>query len=134
MPEVPAGSPELAAGAPGLSREVRWAHVVVDSAVAASVDGGEIILMTAAALPTGERQRERFVSGLADAGATAIMLELGRGLTEAPGIVIRACNQHDMPLIVLRREVRFVQITQRVHQRILAAQNEALTARAEVHE
>ena len=42
--------------------------------------------------------------------------------------LIRACEEHGIPLIALHHEVRFVQITQRVHQRILAALEKSLPA------
>src|SRR5690606_31970862 len=50
-----------------------------------------------------------------------------------PEAMIRSCDAWDVPLFVLHREVRFVQITQRVHQHILSAQTEALRAREDVH-
>lgn len=131
--QVQAGAPELAAGGPGLYRPVRWAHVAADIGIAKSVDGGELVLMTATAWPSDPRKQAVFTDELIAAGISAIALELGRGLNSAPAEMIRSCDTHDVPLIVLHREVRFVQITQRVHQRILAAQTEALQAREEVH-
>lgn len=133
LPELQAGSAELAAGESGLERQVRWAHVAADSGIAKSVDGGELVLMTATAWPHDPHHQSTFTDELIAAGVSAIALELGRGLDEAPSQMIASCDTHGVPLIVLRREVRFVQITQRVHQRILAAQTEALQAREEVH-
>lgn len=143
--EVQAGRPEVVAGHGGLAREVRWAHVAAGRGVAALLDGGELILTTGAGWPTDGAALEQLAEDLATAGhgdskdvnsgrgVAAIMLELGRGFREAPEPLILSCEKHGVPLIVLREEVRFVQITQRVHQRILAAQNEALRARTEVH-
>lgn len=133
LPEVQAGLPELVAGAGGRDREVRWAHVASGSRVAALLDGGELILTTGVGWPNGEAELNALAEELIDAGVSAIVLELGRGFAETPPALILACDAHSVPLIVLHREVRFVQITQRVHQRILTAQNEALRARAEVH-
>ncbi|MFC7766772.1 PucR family transcriptional regulator ligand-binding domain-containing protein [Leucobacter soli] len=134
LPEVEAGRPELVAGASGQDREVRWAHVAAGRGVAALLDGGELILTTGAGWPQGGPELRTLVEELLGAGISGIVLELGRGFAEPPEALIRGCDAHAVPLIVLRREVRFVQITQRVHQRILGAQNEALRARAEVHE
>lgn len=133
LPEVQAGAPELAAGQHGLKRSVRWAHVAADTGIAKAVDGGELVLMTATAWPDDPRKQAVFTDELIAAGISAIALELGRGLDSTPELMIRSCNAHDVPLIVLHHEVRFVQITQRVHQRILSAQTEALQAREEVH-
>lgn len=133
LPEVQAGGPEVTAGTAGLDRPVRWAHVAADTTIAKSVDGGELVLMTKSAWPDDPRIQAAFTDELIAAGISAIALELGRGLTGAPREMIESCEAHAVPLIVLHREARFVQITQRVHQRILSAQTEALQAREEVH-
>lgn len=133
LAELQVGDPTVDAGNAGLHREVRWAHVAADSNVAGSVDGGELVLMTAAAWPTGAEHQRTFTDELIAAGISAIALELGQGLDRAPEAMIRSCNAHNLPLIVLHRQVRFVQITQRLHQRILARQTEALEAREDVH-
>lgn len=131
--EVQAGQPELIAGSAGLDREVRWAHVAAGKRVAALLDGGELILTTGAGWPRDAEGLAVLAEELLGAGISAIALELGRNFDAAPDALVSACDAQGVPLFVLRTEVRFVQITQRVHQRILAAQNEALRARAEVH-
>ncbi|MCB1273481.1 MAG: PucR family transcriptional regulator [Leucobacter sp.] len=136
LPELRSGAPELLAGSSGLDREVRWAHVFAGGDVAGLLDGGELILTTGAGWPGDERalgQLAEQLTTVGGSGVAAIVLELGRQLTAAPPVFVARCDEAGVPLIVLREEVRFVQITQRVHQRILAAQNEALQARAEVH-
>ncbi len=142
LPELLAGEPQVVAGAQGVDREVSWAHVAAGRGVAELLDGGELILTTGAGWPHDETALAELAHGLVTAGAqsasgrtgvAAIVLELGRGFQAAPPPLIHACDTHGVPLVVLHREVRFVQITQRVHQRILAGQNEALQARADVH-
>ncbi|WP_307866374.1 PucR family transcriptional regulator [Leucobacter chromiisoli] len=133
LPELAAGRPELVAGERGLDRSVRWAHVLADSAAAALLDGGELILMTGTGWRRDPEEVEAVSEALVAAGIAAVVLELGAGFTRAPEALLRSCERAGVPLVVLHRAVRFVQITQRVHQRILAAQNETLAARAEVH-
>ena len=137
LPELADGRLELIAGRGGLDREVRWAHVVAGSGAdggASLLDGGELVLTTGAGWPRDETSLARIAEALVDADVAAIVLELGVHFSEAPAPLVAACERDGIPLAVLRREVRFVQITQRVHQRILAAQNEALRARAQVHD
>ncbi len=137
LPEVRAGQPEIVAGADGLAREIRWAHVVAGAGAAELLDGGELVLTTGAGWPRDSEALGEFANALTEAGGVgvaAIMLELGIAFERVPAELIRSCDAHGVPLIVLRHEVRFVQITQRVHQRILAAQTEALQAREEVHQ
>lgn len=134
LAELRAGSPELIAGSDGLDRSVRWAHVVAGVASVGLLDGGELVLTTGAGWPREAQDLEALAEALVSADPAAIVLELGRFFDAAPRALETACAAHGVPLIVLHREVRFVQITQRIHQRILAAQNEALAARTEVHE
>ncbi|MDI6022795.1 PucR family transcriptional regulator [Leucobacter sp. UT-8R-CII-1-4] len=136
LPEVQAGAPEVIAGSRGLDREIRWAHVVAGAGAAELLDGGELALTTGAGWPHDARALRSLATSLTEAGGTgvaAIVLELGIGFTSAPSELVQACESRGVPLIVLHHEVRFVQITQRVHQRILSAQTEALQAREEVH-
>ena len=136
IPELATGAPELVTGDIGLDRGVRWAHVVAGSEAPALLDGGELVLTTGAGWPGPEDDGaalDAFVATLVGADPAAIVFELGTRFEEAPPSLVAACSASGIPLIVLHRVVRFVQITQRVHQRVLAAQNEALEARAEVH-
>lgn len=136
LPELAAGAPELVTGEAGLERGVRWAHVVAGRDAPSLLDGGELVLTTGAGWPQDEHDPAgiaRFVTALVDANPAAIVLELGTRYEGAPAPLVTACSERGIPLIVLHRVVRFVQVTQRVHQRLLAAQNEALEARASVH-
>ncbi len=133
LPEMQAGDPELVSGADHLDRPVRWAHVVAGSSAVPLLDGGELVLTTGAGWPEDPAALARLTSALAEADPAAVILEIGTHLRTPPPALVQSCAAHGIPLVVLHREVRFVQITQRVHQRILATQNEALEARAAVH-
>lgn len=133
LPEFAAGDPTVLAGHAGLDSPVRWAHVAAGIGVAPLLDGGELILTTGAGWPEDDASLDALFAGLLDAGVAAIVLETSGRLDAAPALLVAACEARDVPLIVLSREVRFVQITQRVHRLILAGQSEALQARATVH-
>lgn len=133
LPELVAGDPALVAGAAGLDRHLRWAHVVAGAGAIALLDGGELILTTGAGWPTSPAALTTLATEIVEANPAAVVLELGPHFATAPAPLAQACSEREIPLIVLHREVRFVQLTQRIHQRILATQHEALTARAEVH-
>ena len=133
FPEVVAGRPELAASAGTLGRTLRWAHVVAGRGAIALLEGGELVLTTGAGWPTDGDGLIDVAAELVRADPAGVILELGGNYAAAPAALIAACERGAIPLIVLHGEVRFMQITQRVHQRVLAAQTEALEARAEVH-
>ena len=133
LPELRAGEPELVAGANGLSRSLRWAHVVAGTGALDLLDGDELILTTGAGWPTDRAALDELARKLVGANPAAVVFELGTHFARAPEALSGVCEQRGIPLIVLHDEVRFVQITQRIHQLVLAAQTEALSARAEVH-
>lgn len=133
LPELQAGMPELIAGASGLNRTMRWAHVVAGTSAFSLLDGGELLLATGAGWSTDEHVLESLAREFVQAEPAALIFELGTTFDAAPSALIAACDAHGIPLIVLHRPIRFVQVTQRVHQRVLEAQTEALAARAEVH-
>ncbi|MFD5599072.1 PucR family transcriptional regulator [Leucobacter sp. NPDC058333] len=133
LPELQAGDPELVAGRTGLGRSIRWAHVVAGASAIPLLEGGELILTTGAGWPGDHSALDNIATSVVTANPAAAILELGAHFDAAPAELVDACERHGIPLIVLHREVRFVQITQRIHQRVLAAQTEALAARAEVH-
>ncbi|TCK34318.1 purine catabolism regulator [Leucobacter luti] len=134
LPELRAGAPDLVAGKNGLERRLRWAHVVAGTGAFGLLDGAELILTTGAGWPSDAAALEDLAAALVGADPAAVVLELGANFSAAPVELIRACEERTIPLILLHREVRFVQITQRIHQLVLAAQTEALAARTEVHE
>lgn len=133
FPELEAGRPELAASAGWLGRTLRWAHVVAGRGAIALLEGGELVLTTGAGWPADGDGLTNVAAELVGADPAGVILELGGNYAAAPTALIAACERAHIPLIVLHGEVRFMQITQRVHQRVLAAQTEALEARAEVH-
>ncbi|UOR02149.1 PucR family transcriptional regulator [Leucobacter allii] len=133
LPELAAGSPEVVAGADGLQRQLRWAHVVAGTSAIPLLEGGELVLTTGAGWPTDPEGLRRLARELVAAEPAAVILELHTAYAEPPAPLVRACEAAGIPLVALRREVRFVQVTQRIHQRMLALQTEALAARAEVH-
>ncbi|WP_369411171.1 PucR family transcriptional regulator [Leucobacter edaphi] len=133
FPELIAAGPELVAGGSGMDRPVRWAHVVAGGDAIGLLDGGELVLTTGAGWPRDERSLGRLAEELAAKDPAAVVFEVGTHFDAAPAPLVAACEQGGIPLIALHREVRFVQLTQRLHQRVLASQHEALAARAEVH-
>ena len=133
LPELVAGKPEVVAAQHRLDRRLRWAHVIAGADAAPLLDGGELLLCTGAGWPTDRAPLQRVTDGLVNTGPAGIIFELGPHFAAVPDALVDSCRRAEVPLIVLHRVVRFVQVTQRVHQRLLAAQNEELAARSEVH-
>lgn len=87
-----------------------------------------MVLTTGAAWPA-EGQLGAHVQELLDAGAVALVLELGTRFSKAPDAVVMACRERDTPLVVLHQEVQFVAVTEAAHRLLVSSQMAALEAR-----
>lgn len=133
MPVVQSGRPEVAAGKRHMHRTVRWVHVSELADIAQMLQGGELILTTGIALADTEEELREYVAALATAGASGLIIELGRRFTTPPTSLIRACARRQLPLIVLHRPVEFVRLTETVHTQILHEQMAALQLSERAH-
>ena len=109
-----------AAGGHRLGNRVEWVHVFETPYVAEVIRGGEFLLTTGiglAGMPATEVGA--LVAGLARAGAAGIGFEP----THAPAAaLIEPCRRHELPLLVFGRDVRFVDITRVVHERLVSSE------------
>ncbi|WP_406131286.1 PucR family transcriptional regulator [Streptomyces sp. NBC_00989] len=134
LPVIAAGLPRVAAGEGQLGRTVRWVHVTELLDPASFLEGGELVLTTGMPHPSDPTQLRGYVDQLADVGVAGLVVELGRRYQQAPPDLVTACSERELPLIVLARGVRFIEVTQTVHALILDAQGELLRRAQHVHE
>jgi purine catabolism regulator len=135
LPALAAGRPVVVAGADRLDVPVRWAHVAELPDIAGLLRGGELVLTTGIALPRDEAGLKTFLATLATVPAAALAVELGRVWTpRLPPAMVRAAEDVGLPLVELRREVAFVEVTEAIHALVLDAQVAQLRAAQDVHE
>jgi purine catabolism regulator len=128
------GSPVVVAASDRLDATVRWVHVAEVSDVGRLLRGGELVLSTGIALPSAAALLADYVAGLAGAGVAGLAIELGQRYSSSlPGALVAAAEARGVPLIMFRREVRFVEITEAVHARIIDAQMSELLSAQRVH-
>lgn len=127
-----AGRPEILADDAALQARVRWVHVSDSAGVARLLDGGELLLSTGQGWPADPAELSAFIGRLAAAGLACLVLELGTHYRYVPAVVIDAARAQGLALVALHNEVKFVQLTEAVHRRIIADQSAALQARDEV--
>jgi PucR family transcriptional regulator, purine catabolism regulatory protein len=114
------GSPLVVAGDSRLDVPVRWVHAAELPDVGRLLRGGELLLSTGIALPSSPPELADYVRSLASAGVTGLAIELGRRFFGSlPRVLVDAAAARGLPLIELRREVPFVEVTEAVHARII---------------
>jgi purine catabolism regulator len=135
LPVIRQGMATVVAGANGLDRKVRWVHIAEIADIAPLLGGGELVLTTGIALPDDPAALTRYVAELATAGVVGVVVELVRHWhRELPSALVDAADAHELPLITLSRETRFVAVTEAVVGLIVAAQVAELRAAERVHE
>ncbi|OJU79780.1 MAG: hypothetical protein BGO11_02990 [Solirubrobacterales bacterium 70-9] len=113
------GAPEVAAGAGDLARPIRWVHSGEGADIASLLHGGELLLTTGMGIGDSDDARGDFVESLAARGVAALAIELGRALETLPPALVTTAAAADVCLIAFHREIRFVDVTEAFHRRIL---------------
>jgi len=128
-----AGAPRIRAGEGHLDTPVRWVHVSEQVDVAGLLGGGELLLTTGMGFAAAGFEPEAYVASLAEAGVVGVVVELGDHLRELPAALVRAAREEGLPLVELHRVVRFVEVTEQVHGRLLHDQYTRLEFADRVH-
>ncbi len=132
---VQVGRPRVVTGADRLDVAVRWAHVAEIPEIAGLLRGGELVLTTGIGLPGDDAGLVTFVRTLAAVPVAALAVELGRAFpSSVPAAMVAEAARLRLPLIELRSEVAFVEVTEAVHALVLDAQGAQLRATQQVHE
>ncbi|ANY08977.1 PucR family transcriptional regulator [Pseudonocardia sp. HH130630-07] len=122
LPAVRAGRPAVRAGRSGLGEPVRWVHVSEQRDPAGTLASGVLVLSIG--VPAGDPSvaPSAYLGALRAAGAVALVIELGQHLRSLPADWVQAARALDLPLVELRRTVRFLEVTEAVHARVVTEQ------------
>ena len=119
LPVVRAALPELVAGSGGLAAEVRWVHSLDVPDVANLLRGGEMILTTGVSVGPDAAAQRRFVRDLVAEGAVGVAVELGFAWHRDAQAAGGRSREPGLPMVALRRGVRFVEVSQAVNGSLL---------------
>ncbi|MGW9402664.1 PucR family transcriptional regulator [Arthrobacter sp. NPDC055585] len=137
---VRAGEPEILTGHDSLDVPVRWVHVAELRSLADLLEGGELVLTTGLAFGESADQAAEYLSGLQAAGVAGVVVEIPADRPEAAAALAAGAQRAleagspGLPVIRLHRTVRFVEVTEVVHRRIVASQLEQVEKARQVHE
>jgi purine catabolism regulator len=134
VPAVRIADPEVLAGSAELGRQVRWVHTTELADIGPLLRGGDLVLTTGIALPDHAPGLSRFVLSLTESEAAGLFVELGRRWSALPEALVTECESRSLPLVALRREVRFAEVAQAVGERLVDEQLAELRAAERVHE
>jgi purine catabolism regulator len=133
LPELQRGEPEVVAGTSNLQHEVRWVHSGEVPNIAAFLRGGELLLTTGLSIEADPEQQRAYVRALADRHVAGLVIELGTAYAELPPPLVEEALAAGLPLIALRREVAFVEITEAVHREIVNRQSVLMSRGDAIH-
>lgn len=117
---------KVVAGNTGLSRVIKWIHIMEVTDVKQLIKGNELLLTTGVVLKDNEQGFLQFVQQLSDLGVAGLCVELGIYVKEIPESVRKLANQLDFPIIIFEEIVPFVEITQDLHTVIIHRQYDIL--------
>ncbi|MGF0313787.1 PucR family transcriptional regulator [Rhodococcus sp. IEGM1428] len=131
LPVLQSGEPRLLGGPS--DRPVRWVHVSDVDDLSELLQGGELVLTTGNPLRDAARS-DRYLRGLAAAGAVGLIVELGPHLRSLPKELADLAHTLGVAVVVLNRPIKFVEVTEQVHRSIVAEQYEEAAFARHVHE
>lgn len=123
------------------SELVRWMHILETARPEGLLPGGEFILTTATfldqATQTSNDEVEaanRFLDTIEQTGAVAVVAEVLEGREHVIEALTKAAHHRRIPIYVLHRRIRFVELTQFAHENIAAARLQEVETDRRIHE
>jgi PucR family transcriptional regulator, purine catabolism regulatory protein len=112
----------LVAGAAGVDRPIRWAHVSELDDPTRWLRGGEILLTTGLGLGQAPGAQARYVEQLARAKLAGLGLGLGFAFDQTPAAVAGAADAAGFPVFEVPFEIPFIAITEALFSRLVNEQ------------
>lgn len=120
---------------------VRWMHILETARPEGLLPGGEFILTTATFLDRatnsnhdGIRAANQFLDTIEATGAVAVAAEILEHREHVIAALSQAAQDRKFPIFILRNRIRFVELTQFVHENIAAARLQEIETDRSIHE
>ena len=95
---------KLIAGEGGWSNSISWLLMLEDMTIIQNFHGKELAVTTGLGFPTEESQLN-LVKALSEAGASGLIINTGKYITDIPESVKNFCDENDLPLLTVPWEV-----------------------------
>ncbi|SEM74193.1 purine catabolism regulatory protein [Mesobacillus persicus] len=109
----------IVAGKKGITRTIKWVHVMEITNIGNLLNGNELILTTGVGWGASKETLLSLVRQLIERDVAGLCVELVKYVNEIPSEVIQLADQLHFPIIVFNEEVRFVDITEEIHTLII---------------
>jgi purine catabolism regulator len=134
LPVLREAGPQILGGSEALDQPVRWVHVSEVLDISGLLSGSELVLTTGLELEKEPGRTASFIRSLEEAGAAGLIVEIIGNRVRSMDALRAAALGSALPVIVVERRVRFVQVTETVHRMIVAEQLERVERARDVHE
>lgn len=134
LPVLRTASPQILGGEAGLDAPVRWVHVSELLDISSLLSGGELVLTTGLELEKDPDATASFIQSLEESSAAGLIVELVGERGRSLAALRAAATSCTLPVAVVQRRVRFVEVTEVVHRMIVAEQLERVERARDVHE
>ncbi len=117
---------EVIAGKEGLSRTIRWVHIIEIPNIGSFVNGYELVLTTGIGWKENNQLSLDILQQLIDKNASALCIELGTYISSIPKKMIELANKHLIPIIIFNEPVRFIDISQDLNGLLIETHNQKI--------
>ncbi len=112
--ELPDLALEPLAGAGGLDRHVRWAHVIELADPVPWLRGGELVLTVGLGIPEDAAGQQAYVHRLVAAGCAGLGFAVGELLDRLPAPVLDVADEVGFPVLGVLGDTPFIAVTEAV--------------------
>lgn len=118
---------DVLTGDVGMDRRIRWVHSTEALDIGQFLRGGEVILTTGIELVRADRERRRrYIQDLCTFGASGLIIERNRALSQIPRELVEMARTLNFPVITVAPDTSFMEITEQVHTAIVNEHQETL--------
>jgi purine catabolism regulator len=125
---------QVAAGADGLSNDVRWLHVSELPDPTAWLEGGELLLTTGLGVGDLASTQRDYLRRLSEHRLAGLAFGLGFGFATVPPALVEEADRVGFPVLAVPYEVPFIAITKAAFTHLANEELDRVTQALEVHE
>jgi PucR family transcriptional regulator, purine catabolism regulatory protein len=121
-------------GESNLGNIVSWTHIINDNNVVSWVHDNDLLLSNANGIYKNKDAQKKFILDVIQSGLSGLVISVGNYFDEVPEQITTIARENNFPIITIPYQVRFVDITQAIHERILRDKNNLTERVFKIHD